>query len=87
MTQVIDLKNILNRISPVSKRIFIIGFSAAVLIVAVSAVIYFGAGREWDYYLCISLSEKMLAASRPVITSTCICALLVEYRAKTCDKI
>ena len=83
----IILKNILDIINPVSKHIFIIGFATAILIVAVSAVIYFGAGREWDYYLCISLSEKMLAASRPVITSTCISALLVEYRSKTCKKI
>jgi hypothetical protein len=84
---VIDLKNILSEVCPISKHIFIIGFITAILIVAVSAVLYFGAGRIVDYYPSVSLSEKLLSASRTVWVSACISALLVEYRAKACDKI
>lgn len=77
------MKNILFEISSLSKYIFITGFLAASLIVAASAVLYFGAGRWWDYYFCIPLCEKLLAASRPVGVSTCVSALLVEYKAKS----
>lgn len=76
------MKDILSEINPISKHIFLIGFITAVLIVAASAVLYFGAGRLWDYYFCIPLSEKLLAASRPAGVSACASALLVEYRTK-----
>lgn len=81
------MKDIFSEINPISKHIFLIGFITAFLIVAVSAVLYFGAGRIWDSNFSISLSEKLLAASRPVGVSACVFALLAEYRSRTCDKI
>ena len=81
------MKDIFSEINPISKHIFFVGFITAILIVAASAVLHYGAGRIWDYYFCISLSERLLAASRPAGVSACISALLVEYRVKNCNKI
>ncbi len=74
------MKNILMQIHTSSRLIFVIGGIAVLTTVLASAVIYFGAGSLWDYYLSIALSEKLLTASRPLSVGVCAASLLVEYR-------
>lgn len=76
------MKNILTQINSASKHIFIFGSIAVTLVVAVSAVLYLGAGTFWEYYKCIVVSEKLLALSRPMSVTVCVTALLLEYRSK-----
>lgn len=76
------MKNILTQINSASKHIFIFGSIAVALVVAASAVFYFGAGTLWEYYVCIAVSERLLTASRPMSVTVCVTALLLEYRSK-----
>lgn len=62
-----------------SKRFLIIGSITVALIILTSTVLYIGAGRLFDYYLATDISEKLLAASRPVSVAVCGGSLSIEY--------
>ncbi len=62
-----------------SKRFLIIGTAVTVLTIAASTVLYIGAGRLFDYHLATDISEKLLAASRPISITVCIGSLGLEY--------
>ena len=61
------------------RRILIIGGLLTAAAVAASAFLYFGAGRLLDYYPCVDMSEKLLAASRPLGVLVCAGTLGSEY--------
>lgn len=76
------MKNILSQIHPSSKLTAIIGGIAVLAVVAISAVLYFGAGSIWDYYSSVAISEKLLTLSRPLSVLVCCLSLWLEYRAR-----
>ena len=65
-----------------SKRFLIIGTVTVILIILASTVFYIGAGRLFDYHFATDISEKLLAASRPVSVTVCIGAVGIEYFLK-----
>lgn len=65
-----------------SKRFLIIGTVTVILIILASTVLYIGAGRLFDYHLATEISEKLLAASRPVSVTVCIGSVGIEYFLK-----
>ncbi len=65
-----------------ARRVMIIGWITVALIVAVSTVLYIGAGAVFDYYSAIEISETLLAFSRPVAVAVCVVSLLSEYRSR-----
>lgn len=65
-----------------SKRFLIIGTVTVILIILASTVLYIGAGRLFDYHLATDISEKLLAASRPVSVTVCIGSVGIEYFLK-----
>ena len=75
------MKKILSELHRPARRILIIGglLTAAV---AASAFLYFGAGRLLDYYPCVDMSEKLLAATRPLGVLVCAGTLGSEYLSK-----
>lgn len=62
-----------------SKRFLIIGTVTVILIILASTVLYIGAGRLFDYHIATDISEKLLAASRPVSVAVCTGSLGIEY--------
>ena len=76
------MKNILSAISPTSRYILLSGGVSVILTVAVSALMYFGAGIFIDYHRAMLLADKMLEYSRPMSVAVSTAALCLEYRAK-----
>ena len=76
------MKNIIMQLHISSRLIFIFGWIAVIIIVLASAVLHYGAGRIWDYYHSVALSEKLLSLSRPASVAVCTASLLSEYRIK-----
>lgn len=76
------MKEILSGLHRPTRRILIIGGLLTAAVVAASAFLYLGAGRLLDYYPCVDLSEKLLAASRPLGVAVCAGTLGSEYLAK-----
>lgn len=68
-----------------SKRTFMAGAAAIAATLAVSIVMYIGAGRFLDYYPAIEASEKLLASVRPLSVVFCAGSTLVEYLLKRAD--
>lgn len=68
-----------------SKHFLIIGAAAVALIITASAVLYIGAGRLFDYHLATDISEKLLAASRPLSVTVCAGSVGIEYFFKQKD--
>lgn len=62
-----------------SKRFLIIGSITVALVILASTVLYIGAGRLFDYYLATDISEKLLAASRPLSVAVCVGSVGIEY--------
>lgn len=62
-----------------SKRFLITGTVTVILIILASTVLYIGAGRLFDYYIATDVSEKLLAASRPVSVAVCAGSVGIEY--------
>lgn len=65
-----------------SKRFLIIGTAMVILIILASTVFYIGAGRLLDYHFATDISEKLLAASRPVSVTVCLGSVGIEYFLK-----
>ncbi len=75
------MKNTL-KIHTGAKRFLITGTVTVLLIIIVSTVLYIGAGRLFDYYIATDISEKLLAASRPVSVAVCAGSVGIEYFLK-----
>ena len=75
------MKNTL-KICPWAKRILVAGTVTVLTVILVSAVLYIGAGRMFDYYIATDISEKLLAASRPISVSVCAGSVSLEYFLK-----
>ncbi len=75
------MKNTL-KIHPGAKRFLISGTATVILIILASTVLYIGAGRLFDYYVATDISEKLLAASRPVSVAVCAGSVGIEYFLK-----
>ena len=54
---------------------------------AVSTVLYIGAGDWFDYYRAVDISEKLLAGVRPVSVGVCVGSLCLEYSARRRENI
>lgn len=62
-----------------SKLLLIAGTAAVVTVLLASALLYFGAGRSFDYFIATDISEKLLAGVRPLSVAVCIGSLGTEY--------
>lgn len=76
------MKKTLKSVHRPARRVLAIGWMSVALIVAVSTVLYIGAGTVFDYYSATEVSEYLLALSRPVAVAVCVISLLIEYRSK-----
>lgn len=76
------MKNITDKIHTPAKRVLIIGFSVIAFMLAVSALLYIGAGRIFDYYSVIGISEGMLNSVRPISVFVCLGSLGAEYLSR-----
>lgn len=75
----VNMKTIFSQIHRPAKRAFIIGWAVILLMLAVSTVLYIGAGNLFDYYRAVDISEKLLAGVRPVSIAVCVGSLALEY--------
>ncbi len=73
------MKKILSLIHRPARRVFIIGAISVFVMIIVSAFLYIGAGRMFDYYSATVTSERLLALSRPVCIGVCTGSLGLEY--------
>ena len=71
--------DILKNISKTSRRILVIGWAAAAVVLTASAAVYFGAGKIFDYYPSMALCAKLLTAVRPVFVLSSAASLAAEY--------
>jgi|GEM_PF-852449 len=76
------MKNIFLNLGKKSKRIIISGWSLSIILLISSAVVFFGAGKIFDYYPSMALCNALLSASRPVFVISSIASLGVEYFRK-----
>lgn len=76
------MRNFLASVHRPARIILIVGWLTVAAIVAVSAVLYIGAGAVFDYYSSVTASENLLAFSRPIAVAVCAFSLLIEYRSK-----
>ncbi len=73
------MKNIMSKIHTPAKRVLTIGFSVIILLLCFSAFLYVGAGRFFDYYSVIGISEGMLNSVRPLSVFVCLGSVGAEY--------
>ena len=73
------MKNITDKIHAPAKRVLAIGFSVIAVMLAASALLYVGAGRIFDYYSVIGISEGMLSGVRPISVFVCLGSVGAEY--------
>lgn len=76
------MKRIFKEIHRPARRVFVIGWLIVAAVLAASAVLYIGAGRVFDYYSSVEISEKLLASVRPLAIAVCALSLGLEYRAR-----
>ncbi len=76
------MKKILSQIHRPAKGVFIVGWIIVFIMLAVSTVLYIGAGNIFDYYISVDISEKLLALVRPVCIAVCLSSLALEYFSK-----
>lgn len=70
-----------------SKWFLAIGSAIVIIIILSSTVLYIGAGRIFDYHIATDISEKLLAASRPVSVAVCAGSFGIEYFLKKKDSV
>lgn len=75
------MKNIFSSIHRSSKRALTAGWIAVFVLLAASTVLYVGAGRIFDYYSAVFISERLLETVRPVCILASVCPLAIEYFA------
>ncbi len=73
------MRKIFKEIHAPARRVFVIGWLIVAAVIIVSAVLYIGAGRVFDYYSSVEISEKLLASARPASIGVCVSALSLEY--------
>ena len=76
------MKKILSGIHRPARLAFVIGAAAVIIVLAVSTLLYIGAGRLFDYYSAVAVSEKLLAGVRPLSVGVCLGSLGLEYFSK-----
>lgn len=76
------MKKIFSQIHRPAKMTFVFGWIIIILMLGVSTLLYIGAGDLFDYYSAVDISEKLLAAVRPVTVAVCAGSLALEYSSK-----
>lgn len=76
------MKNIFDKVHKPARRVLTAGYTVIILIVAVSAFLYVGAGRFFDYYSVIGISDGLLNSVRPLSVFVCLGSVGAEYIAK-----
>lgn len=76
------MKEILKNIHRPARLTLIIGWVMIAVIITASTVLYIGAGGWFDYYSAVGLSEKLLAAARPVSVGVFAVSTGIEYCSK-----
>lgn len=76
------MKNIFDKMHKPAKRVLTAGYSVIILLLAVSAFLYVGAGRFFDYYSVIGISDGLLSSVRPISVFVCLGSVGAEYIAK-----
>jgi hypothetical protein len=78
----ISMKQLLGRLSPITVKTAVFGAVLVISAVIASAVLYFGAGRNYDYFAARAASEALLNLSRPMGVIVCLAVYFAEYRSK-----
>lgn len=65
-----------------TKITVIVSWFAVILILLLSTVLYIGAGKIFDYYAAVDLSEILLSLCRPASVIALLTSLGSEYAAK-----
>jgi len=73
------MKEVFSQMSRSSKTVLTAGWITVVLMLAVSTILYIGAGDLFDYYSSVEISEKLLALVRPVCVSVSLASVALEY--------
>lgn len=76
------MKKILKNVHRPAKQALVIGWILIAIILIASTVLYIGAGGAFDYYSAVDLSEKLLAAVRPVSVAVFAVSTGIEYCSK-----
>ncbi len=76
------MKKLLKNADRNTKIMLIVGWTIIAVMLAVSTVFYIGAGKLFDYYSAVAISEKLLTAVRPVSVGVFAVSTGVEYYSK-----
>ncbi len=76
------MKEILKNVHRPAKYVFTIGWIVTAVVVVLSAVLYIGAGKIFDYYSAVDLSEKLLTSARPLSVAVFAVSTGLEYGLK-----
>jgi len=76
------VRKILKNLHRRTKITVAVCWSAVILMLAASTVLYIGAGGIFDYYTAVDLSESLLALCRPASVIAFLASLGSEYAAK-----
>ena len=79
------MKNIFDKIHKPAKRVLIAGYIIMLVMLIVSAFLYLGAGRFFDYYSVIGISDGLLNSVRPLSVLVCLVSAGAEYMARQKD--
>ena len=73
------MKSILDKVHKPAKRVLAAGYAVILLLLSVSALLYVGAGRFFDYYSVIGISDGILTGVRPISVFVCLGSVGAEY--------
>lgn len=76
------MKKLLKEINRGARRTLITGGALIAAVLAASVFLYLGAGRLFDYYGAMDISEKLLASVRPLGVAVCASSLGIEYSSR-----
>lgn len=76
------MKEILKNVHRPAKLALVTGWVVIAIILIASTVLYIGAGGVFDYYSAVDMSEKLLAAVRPVSVAVFAVSTGIEYCSK-----
>lgn len=79
------MKEVFTQMHRFSKTVLITGWITVIVMLAVSTILYIGAGDLFDYYSAVEISEKLLGFVRPVCITVSIGSVALEYYIRQKD--
>lgn len=76
------MKEVFSQIHRLSKTVLITGWITVAFMLVSSTILYIGAGKLFDYYSSVEISEKLLELVRPVCVAVSIGSIAIENRMR-----